>query len=133
MRKAAFIFFVALAALMGCRRVDVSEGFQEDETLRMEIKGYTTFRYDPLTCQLAFNREQCEFRVHTDNMSDFYIVRFDEMPAGESQVVGGTITWTTGDDLHSKKTDFSVLKIEGSKVWLWSAASRIAVVVQILE
>lgn len=133
MKKSALIFILVLAAFAGCRVTDISEDFQADDTLRMEVKGYTTFRFDPLTCQIAFNREQGEFRVHTDNMSDFYIVRLDEVPAGVAQVIGGTIIWTTGDDLHSKKTNFSVVKMAGAKVWLWSAESRIAVVVQILE
>ena len=133
MRRLFLILTMTLAAFTGCKVEDLSEDFRLDSTLRMEIKGYTTFSYDPTNCQIGFNREQCEFRVHTDNMSDFYIVRLSEMPAGEGQVLNGTVLWTTGDDMHSKKTDFSVVKMEESKVWLWSSASRIAVVVQILD
>lgn len=133
MKRVLAILSIAFATLTGCRVEDLSQDFQTDDTLRMEIKGYTTFSYDPLTCQLGFNRDHCEFRMHTDNMSDFVIVRLTEIPVGEGQTTGGTVTWTTGDDLHSKKTDFSVVKMSESKVWLWSAASRIAVVVQVLE
>ena len=132
MKHWAAILIIILAAFTGCRREDMSQDFLEDNTLRMEIKGYTTFRYDPLRCQVGFNREKLEFRVHTDNMSDFFIVRLDEMPEGENQFLNGTVQWTTGDDLHSKKTGFSVAKMDGDKVWLWSAQGRIAVVLQIL-
>ena len=104
-----------------------------DDSIRMEIKGYTTFKYDPLTCQLGFNREKCEFRVHKDNMSDYFTIRLDEMPAGESQYITGVASWTTGDNLHVKKTGFQVVKMDVNRVWLWSSSTRIAVVVDLLD
>ena len=132
MKHWAVILALVLAALAGCRTETPSEEFIEDRTPRMEIKGYTTFLYDPLKCQIGFNQDKCEFRVHTDNMSDFFIVRLSEMPSSENQILDGTAQWTTGDDLHNKKTSFSVLKMDGDRIWLWSAESSIAVVVQIL-
>ena len=132
MKHWAVILALVLAALGGCRTETLSEEFIEDRTPRMEIKGYTTFLYDPLKCQIGFNQDKCEFRVHTDNMSDFFIVRLSEMPSSENQILDGTAQWTTGDDLHNKKTSFSVLKMDGDRIWLWSAESSIAVVVQIL-
>lgn len=132
MKHWAVILALVLAALTGCRTETLSEEFIEDRTPRMEIKGYTTFLYDPLKCQIGFNQDKCEFRVHTDNMSDFFIVRLSEMPSSENQILDGTAQWTTGDDLHNKKTSFSVLKMDGDRIWLWSAESSIAVVVQIL-
>ena len=126
---------IALLALClaGCREHNLSDDFKFDSTIRLEIKGYTIFRYDPLTCQIGFNRERCEFRIHTDNMSDFYMLRLDEMPGRVGQSVNGVASWTTGDDLHSKKTAFEALKFEGGRIWLWSSSSRIAVVVQTLD
>ena len=132
MKHWAVILALVLAARAGCRTETLSEEFIEDRTPRMEIKGYTTFLYDPLKCQIGFNQDKCEFRVHTDNMSDFFIVRLSEMPSSENQILDGTAQWTTGDDLHNKKTSFSVLKMDGDRIWLWSAESSIAVVVQIL-
>ena len=134
MKWRSIIIPVAFALLFsGCRGEDLSEEFLADDTIRMEIKGYTTMRYDPLLCQLGFNNDKREFRVHTDNMSDFFSVRLDEMPVGESQYVTGTVSWTTGDDLHTKKTGFQVAKISGDMVWLWSSDTRIALVVKFLE
>ncbi len=124
-----------LAAVLACSCVgdDPSAGFQEDDTLRIDIKGYTTFSYDPLSCQKSFNRDNCEFRVHSDNMSDFYSVVLEAFPAEVGQMVNGTASWTTSNNLHTKKTTFEVLKLEGDKVWLWSSRNRIAMVVQILD
>ena len=133
MRKLALISFLMVAALFwGCGQTDLSDDFKQNGQLRIEIKGYVTFSYDPLTCQLGFNREDCEFRVNSDNMSDFFILKLDEMPSGEGQRINGAATWTTGDNLHYKKTIFEVVKLEGSKIWLWSSESRIAAVVQVL-
>lgn len=135
MRHFIGIVVIVLAFLLqGCKGESrLSDSFKLDDDIRMEIKGYTTFRYKPLSCQLAFNKEECEFRVHSDNMSDFYVLRLDEMPENEGQSVNGTVSWTTGDDLHSKKTAFEAVKLEGGKIWLWSASTRIALVVQTLE
>ena len=80
MRKLALISFLMVAALFwGCGQTDLSDDFKQNGQLRMEIKGYVTFSYDPLTCQLGFNREDCEFRVNSDNMSDFFILKLNEM------------------------------------------------------
>ena len=127
-----------LAALLGCLVLSSCTGGKADPDFiatsdcNLRVKGEVVFKYDPLTCQTAFNRRNCEFRVHTDNMSDFFIVRLSEMPSSENQILDGTAQWTTGDDLHNKKTSFSVLKMDGDRIWLWSAESSIAVVVQIL-
>ena len=134
MKIPAAIFLAALVlGFASCREHTLSDDFKFDSTIRMQIKGYTTFRYEPETCQIGFNRDRCEFRIHTDNMSDFYIIRLDEMPAAEGQTVDGTVSWTTGDDLHTKKTSFEVIRLEGGKIWLWSPSTRIAAVVMELE
>ena len=133
MRKLFLILVLMLAVFTGCRKSHVSDDFKLNSTLRMEIKGYITFLYDPLTCQISYNPDKYEFRVHSDNMSDFYMLRLDEMPGRVGQSVNGVASWTTGDDLHSKKTAFEALKFEGGKIWLWSSSSRIAVVVQTLD
>lgn len=131
--RSHIIIWTLAFMLAGCGQEEFSEDFMLDNTIRMEIKGYTTFRYDPQTCQLGFNGEKYEFRVHTDNMSDFFSIRLDAMPEGESQYITGTVSWTTGDDLHSKKTGFQVMKIEDNIVWLWAGDTRMALVIRILE
>lgn len=130
--KRLFAILVLLVAVLtqGCRETDLSEDFQLNDQLRMEIKGYVTFSYDPLNCQIGFNRSNCEFRVHSDNMSDFFSIKLDEMPAHIDQRINGAASWTTGDDLHNKKTTFEVVRIENGKIWLWSPDTRIAAVVQ---
>ena len=65
------------AALLGCLILSSCEGGKADPEFvnttdcNLRVKGQVVFKYDPLTCQTAFNRRKCEFRVHTDNMSDY--------------------------------------------------------------
>lgn len=125
----AYTLLMLAVLFSGCDEARLSEDFETNDQLRIEIKGYTVFSYTPATCQLGFDRETCEFRVHTDNMSDFFVIDLEEMPSAEGQDVKGSASWTTGDDLHDKKTIFEVVKIQDSRIWLWSSESRIAAVV----
>jgi len=116
-----------------CHEEEISSSFLLNNQVRLEIKGYTLFSYNPVSCQLGFNREKAEFRVHSDNMSDFYILDLDTMPATVGEDISGTIIWTTKNSLNNKKTTFEVSRIEGDLVWLWSSSNRIAVVVKVLD
>ena len=131
--KRALAIFAFLCLGVSCKQPSMSEEFRGSETLHLEIKGYTTFTYDPLTCQKAYNADRREFRVSSDNMSDFYTVRLDGLPDREGQSVRGSVTWTTGDNIHSKSTVFETVRLDGSRIWLWSSSNRIAVVVEVLE
>ena len=127
------LLLLPLLLLAACSDQRMRNAFCESDEIHLMVGGDIPFTYDPNTCQLAFSRERKEFRAHTDNMSDFYMLRLDEMPDRVGQSVNGVASWTTGDDLHSKKTAFEALKFEGGKIWLWSSSSRIAVVVQTLD
>ena len=134
MKHWAVILALVLAALAGCRTETLSEEFIEDRTPRMEIKGYTTFLYDPLKCQIGFNQDKCEFRVHTDNMSDFFVVDFSDIPASEGQSLTADLVWTTEREVLTRKNlTLTVVRSEGDQFWLWSNAGRIGLVVRILE
>lgn len=125
---------VALLACAACVKDNSLSEFRATDELCIMIKGYTTFSYSPLTCQKGYNSTQHEFRVHTDNMSDFYTVRLDRIPTGTGQEVYGTVRWTTGNNIHSKKNvPFEVVRLEGKRIWLWSSKNSIAAVVDILE
>ena len=135
MKHWAVILALVLAALAGCRTETLSEEFIEDRTPRMEIKGYTTFLYDPLKCQIGFNQDKCEFRVHTDNMSDYYCVTLNLVPTAEGQKAKGDITWTSRSDVVTRRDlTFHVKKADRSgRLWLWCRKEQIGVVIHVLE
>ena len=134
MKRALVILLLAAMTLCSCRNDRLIHGFVLEDGIRLVENSKTIFTYDPNTCQLSFNRERCEFRVHTDNMSDFYVLTLSEIPTRASQEVRGTLVWTTKTDINIKKNvTFTAEKLEGDRIWLWTGNGRVGVVVQVLD
>ena len=127
--------FLAIAVLLcGCNDSRKRNAFVENNDIRLQIGSTVQFRYDPLTCQLAFSRDRREFRAQTDNTSDYYSIVLSEVPANIGQRVSGNLTWTTETDILTRDDlDLEVLRIEGDQVWLWSSSGRTGVMIKLLE
>ncbi|MCR4859880.1 MAG: hypothetical protein K5910_04370 [Bacteroidales bacterium] len=128
--------FLSLAVLFltGCQDERMKNAFGENEGIRLMVGGNIPFTYEPNTCQLAFSRDRREFRAHTDNMSDFFVVTFSEVPSAPGQNVTADLVWTTERDVLSRKNlTLEVVRIEGDQFWLWSDAGRIGLCIRILE
>lgn len=127
--------FLAIAVLLcGCNDSRKRNAFVENNDIRLQIGSTIQFRYDPLTCQLAFSRDRREFRAQTDNTSDYYSIVLSEIPANIGQRVSGNLTWTTETDILTRDDlDLEVLRIEGDQVWLWSSSGRTGVIIKLLE
>lgn len=127
--------FLAIAVLLcGCNDSRRRNAFVENNDIRLQIGSTIQFRYDPLTCQLAFSRDRREFRAQTDNTSDYYSIVLSEIPANIGQRVSGDLTWTTETDILTRDDlDLEVLRIEGDQVWLWSSSGRTGVMIKLLE
>lgn len=98
--------------------------FLQDSTLRLAIGDEEVMRYDPYNYQYAYNRGRLEFRIHTDNMSEYVLLTLDEEPTYENQVVtASSIRWTrdNGSDIIKKDIALEVVKVEGDVVWLWNS------------
>lgn len=98
--------------------------FLQDSTLRLYVGDEEILSYDPYDCQYAYNRERLEFRLHTDNMSEYVLLSLDEEPTYENQVVtASSIRWTrdNGSDVIKKDIALEVVKVEGDVVWLWNS------------
>ena len=82
------ILTALLCVLTGCHEDGTyTPEFLTDDTLRLAVGQEEVITYNPLTCQYAFNTDRLEFRLHTDNMSDYFIVRLQEEPTKEEQVI----------------------------------------------
>ena len=124
----------AFALLTSCDSSRERESFVESDEIRLQVGREVQFRYDPLKCQLSFNRERKEFRAQTDNVSDYYIATLSEIPVSEGQTLTADISWTTETDvLNRKNLALEVVRIEGEKIWLWSDSGRIGLSVVVLE
>lgn len=134
MRKAISAITLALC-LTACSEEVLDPAFIANPDIRMEIEGRTVFKYDPITCQQSFNADKRRFIVHTDSMTDYYIVTLSDLPSEEGRTINGDVSWTTlSSGTQTKKNiAFKVAKLEGNKVWLWNARNRIQLTVSILE
>lgn len=133
--KKTLISALAAIALCSCGDERDLPRFIEDGTIRLEVSGDAVFKYDPGTCQLAFNREKALFRVHTDNMSDYFIADLDQVPSEVDQEVTATLSWTTDSNVTTRKNiALKTVMIEGDKIWLWSGSGgQFALVIRVLD
>ncbi len=128
------VLLAALALLSSCDGSRERNSFVESGEIRLQVGRAVQFRYDPLKCQMSFNRKRKEFRVQTDNVSDYYAATLSEIPVSEGQTLTADLYWTTETDvLNRKNLALEVVKIEGEKIWLWSDSGRIGLSVVVLE
>ena len=131
-------FILAFALLLVALPACIEEGtytpeFLTDSTLRMAVGKTEIITYNPLTCQYAYNSDNLEFRLHTDNMSDYFIVRLQSEPTEEDQMVtAGLVRWTSpaGADEVRKNIALQVVKMEDDVIWLWNSRESIKMTVR---
>lgn len=135
MRKLHFIlpFAIIIACLCSCNG-DIFPTFVANDAIHIEVNGETILKYDELTCQLGFNRDRHQFRMCTDNMSDYFSVTMSMIPNAQGDNLKADLIWTTKTDVITRKNvALEVVKAEGDKFWLWNEQGRIALVIQILD
>lgn len=133
--KVKNIIFLALALMLtaSCTKHELDPRFVESEEIRLIVEGRNIFSYNERNCQMAYNAGKHEFRVFTDNMSDYYSLRLSSVPKVLNQEVSGEIVWNTEAESGSVYgSAFKAIRLEGGKIWLWDAADGIAVVVSCL-
>ena len=124
----------AVLLLSACADQRMRTAFSENEGVRLMVGRDIPFIYDPATCQLAFSRDLREFRAHTDNMSDFFVATFVQLPSTLGQTVLADLVWTTERDVLTRKNlTLEVIRIEGDQFWLWSSTGKIGLCMRILE
>lgn len=131
-----FLAALALCSMMSaCYEPAPDPVIMEDNTPRLSVRGMNIFYFNELNCQLGYNGKKNEFRMHTDNMSEYFIVDLDRIPStvGE-RVTAESLWWTTWSDVEFKtNVALDVLKIEDGTIWLWNSREQITAVVRILE
>lgn len=135
-----YIFLIALAifsaiALSGCSCNKLDEDFLNSTTLCLRIKGKTLHKYSPEHCQLGFNEQKKQFRVHNDTMSEYYILTCSSIPTSTGQKINCDLKWSTPSSVSSKSNiEFTVEKIDDNgNIWLWNKSNGIAVSVRRLR
>ena len=137
MRHALNIILCLAAALLlsGCgNRHGWDKDFTDNDVISLTVNKVKAFEYDPVTCQLGYNDAKREFRVSTDNMSDYLIVTLSKIPTSKDDQVTGSITWTGPDYTRDlKNLSFNTVKVEHGKIWLWNQANKLAVIIPVMD
>lgn len=124
---------VAAVACIGEARID-GELLQSDVPC-LKVKGKMVHLYDEATGQLGHNATLHQFRVGTDNMSDFFILTCDQEPREAGQTLSATLYWT--QDHNVQKREGLALRVEAVEsdgtVRLWNGKESIGAVVRILR
>lgn len=133
-RRTLVLLAAAVLLFAACNPEREMNAFSTGEDVRLVVGNAEQFVYDPAFCQMAYNRDKGQFRAHTDNTSDFFIANMSATPVSLGQSITADITWTTSDDIVSRKNlTLEVIRLEGDKVWLWSKSGHIGLTIRILD
>ena len=124
-----------LPALVCCNgRNGYDRSFTESDNISLTVNKQKVFEYDPFTCQLGYNDAKREFRVSTDNMSDYFVITLSKIPTSKEEQLTGSIIWT-GDDYtrELRNQTFKTVKVERGKIWLWNQANKLAVIIPVMD
>lgn len=133
MKKIVPIVLFCLCTVLSCTNHTYTPDFLTDDTIRLEVGKKRMFTYTPSECQYAYNLDRHEFRAHTDNMSDYFIVRLNETPTREAQeIMALNMEWTERNGMNKSKKNIvlQVVKLEDNTFWLWNSRDGIKVTVR---
>lgn len=133
MKKIVPIVLFCLCTVLSCTTHTYIPDFLTDDTIRLEVGKKRMFTYTPSECQYAYNLDRHEFRAHTDNMSDYFIVRLNETPTREAQeIMALNMEWTERNGMNKSKKNIvlQVVKLEDNTFWLWNSRDGIKVTVR---
>lgn len=129
-------FYAITAALLltcSCKTPHPGGFFLETSEPCLVIKEYVVHRYDPLTWQLGFNPTTKEFRVYNDTMTDYFILKCNELPKEPDQEISGDLKWSGSSIKERRNLTLTVEKMDAQgNIWLWNRKNDIAVCVRTL-
>lgn len=133
----ASALLTAAAGLVSCTQEAKPEPeFLAGEELTLRINGRERITYDPDTYQVGYRRNGCVFRVHNDEMSEYFVLTCSARPETEGQKIKCSLRYTSGGDVVSKTgMEFRVEKIDASTgmVWLWCSKGKTGVSVMKID
>ncbi|MGM9736866.1 MAG: hypothetical protein ACI3ZT_00465 [Candidatus Cryptobacteroides sp.] len=130
------LFAIASALLAGCSNgYDTDPDFLASDRIMLKIGGTEKMVYSPENCQIGFNRSLKQFRVCNDNMSEYYILTCNALPAGEGQNITASLKYASGASSYIRGSlSFRVEKMDAEgNIWLWCKDKGIGVGVRILN
>lgn len=130
--KKMLIILSFILCITGCNPYDVEEILLSKEEISLTVKGELMLSYDPHTFQLGYNADRNEFRVHDDNIGNWFTLRCDVRPAVVGEVIEADLSWTTANTIKNRRgLEFRIEKTDAEgHIWLWCKEEAIGVVVK---
>lgn len=95
-----YALLVMMLSVASCRETIVPdpEPVSDDEP-SLVVNGRIEFEWNDLTCQESYNAGSGEYRIGTDNMSDYFILSLDSSFEPGSEETVASLIWTTDTDI----------------------------------
>ena len=134
MKKAVLILCALLPLIFSCEDPEEIAAITSLDTIRMEMTGKVLFTFDPLTWQYGFDEGYKEYRVHKDDVSEYFTIRFSHVPEVENEFVTATVTWTASGKVETRKNlTFQTLSMDAHRIWLYNRSYRLTLVLPVIE
>lgn len=121
-----------LVMLAGCNLYDVDEVLLSRDDVSLTWKGEAVLVYEPDKWQMGYNSAKNEFRVHDDQMADYFVVRCEASPTDEGQELKADVEWTEESSmkrLEGVRLEVKKVSADGY-VWLWGKNHSVGIVVR---
>lgn len=131
------VLFFALVAVAstGCKEdettsVSGQDSFLENTEYGLYVGKTRAMMYQKYEHQLSTNSDGTAFRLQTDNLSKVVACTFSENPA-HSKAVGVTLRTVGIPKVKNGTFDFTALKTESGKCWLWNKELQMGIIVPV--
>ncbi len=133
--KRLTIILIVLVSAAGCTLYTMEEVLLPREDISLTWKGDVQVSYEPSSCQMGFNDARNEYRVYSDLLADWFVLKCSGRPAGVDHTFQADVSWT-GEKSAVTKTgiEFKVVKTdEEGKMWLWNESDKIGIIIKNMQ
>lgn len=117
----------------GCEKgLEPDPGFTAGGALALTVRNSVKVEYVPETYQIGFNADRHQFRIHNDTMSEYYILRCQDLPDHQGQKIRCSLKYASeGKAFYKGVLTYEVLKTDNDgKFWLWNTEKGIGAAVR---
>jgi len=133
MRKGLLILFALCLVAVGCTKGKKMDGEVAASTrVMLKVGGKTVYTADDFRSQDSV--QGTAFRSGNDDMTSYMSVSLNAWPSAVGQSLQADLGWKHDGAAETRPgVSFSVQKIEGDLVWLWSSSDKIGAVIRTLQ
>ncbi len=125
------VMLAVAAGLAACsREAEPDPEFLAGPEIILQINGQEKIKYVSDTYQLGYGGGGRVFRVHNDEMSEYFVLTCSEPPQTEGQRIKCSLKYASGGEVVSKTgMEFRVEKTDAASgmVWLWDSKRKTGV------